>query len=415
MNYTLATVLSAVTLLALPPARAAEDPVVVIEHRELLAATDEALIQADAWKRWADDFSRDMRASMGTMFAPRMGAGKLVKGAPYSAQVITETNQALADGNMISRKKQGAIYRDAEGRTRQEQPGDGKEPTVFISDPVEGRQYILTPGGKKAISHPLVNFDSGSQFASEVTRDERQVVTVGGREVRVENGKVFVDGKAVKLNKVDMVAGGKAIRVEDGKIYVDGKLVGESGGSGSKVIVSTTDAGDGTRREEIRVQVVRAGDDVVIPMPPLPPRPPHPPGAVAVPIPPVPPLPPMPGVSTFRFESTAKLGKGVTTNLGTKDFDGVKAEGKSTVWTIAAGEIGNRNAINVTSESWYAPELQATVYSRYNDPRTGETVYRLAGIRRGEPPADLFKVPPEYLVKKREREGRNENGNRRSR
>jgi hypothetical protein len=95
----------------------------------------------------------------------------------------------------------------------------------------------------------------------------------------------------------------------------------------------------------------------------------------------------------------------VTTNLGTKDFDGVKAEGKSTVWTIPAGEIGNRNAINVTSESWYAPDLQVTVYSRYNDPRTGESIYRLASIRRGEPAADLFRVPADYEVKGRRERG----------
>ena len=109
----------------------------------------------------------------------------------------------------------------------------------------------------------------------------------------------------------------------------------------------------------------------------------------------------MPGIQTMRFESTARLGKGVTTSLGTRDFDGVKAEGKSTVWTIPAGEIGNKNAINIVSESWYSPDLKVTVQSRYSDPRTGETVYRLANIRRTEPAADLFKVPEEYKTKMR--------------
>jgi hypothetical protein len=112
------------------------------------------------------------------------------------------------------------------------------------------------------------------------------------------------------------------------------------------------------------------------------------------------PLPPMPGVQTFRFENMGRLGKGTTTSLGMKDFDGVKAEGKSTVWTIAAGEIGNRNPINVTSETWYSNDLQVTVFSRYNDPRTGESIYRLANIRRAEPPAELFKVPADYTVKR---------------
>jgi len=47
--------------------------------------------------------------------------GKLVKGAPYSAQAITETTQTLGDGNRIVNKSTAAVYRDSEGRTRREQ------------------------------------------------------------------------------------------------------------------------------------------------------------------------------------------------------------------------------------------------------------------------------------------------------
>jgi hypothetical protein len=144
------------------------------------------------------------------------------------------------------------------------------------------------------------------------------------------------------------------------------------------------------------------GDDANIMVAPVPPVPPVPPGAGPVPpIPPVPPMPPMPGVNTMRFESTAHLGKGETKSLGTKEFDGVKAEGKQTTWTIPAGKIGNRNPINVTSESWYAPDLQVTMYSRHSDPRTGESIYRLAALKRAEPSPDLFKVPEDYTTKGR--------------
>ncbi len=109
-------------------------------------------------------------------------------------------------------------------------------------------------------------------------------------------------------------------------------------------------------------------------------------------------------MQTLRFD-TARLGKGVTTSLGMKDFDGVKAEGKSTTWTIPAGEIGNRNAITVVHETWYSPDLQVTVYSRHADPRTGESIYRLASIRRAEPAADLFKIPDDYSMKLRAPKG----------
>jgi len=388
------------TALLAPSPGFAEEAAVTLDHRHFAAAAEDANALAEAYKRWAEDYSRDMRASMGTMFGARMGPQKVVKGAPYSAEVVTEANQALADGNVITRKTQDAVYRDGEGRTRQEVPGDGKQATVYIVDPVEGHHVVLTPGSKRAIV-------SRAATPEAMTR-QKQVVIVNGREVKVEDGHVFVDGKETAGGKTEVVAGGKVIRVENGKVTVDGKdlkTTPEAGkGTVDKIVVKAIDANesdDGTVREEVRVQVIRSGDGLT-PPPPMPPAPPIPPaGARSAP---TPPPPPMPGAYSYRFESPSRLGKGVTTSLGNKDFDGVKAEGKSTVWTIAAGEIGNRNPINVTSESWYAPDLQVTVYSRYNDPRTGETVYRLAGIRRGEPSAELFRIPAGYEVKRRERE-----------
>jgi len=116
----------------------------------------------------------------------------------------------------------------------------------------------------------------------------------------------------------------------------------------------------------------------------------------------------IPGVHTMRFESTAHLGKGETKTLAARDFDGVKAEGKATTWTIPAGQIGNQKPILVTSESWYSPDLQVTVYSRHNDPRTGESLYRLASLKRSEPSADLFRVPEGYTMKGRTPKARDE-------
>ncbi len=42
-----------------------------------------------------------------------------------------------------------------------------------------------------------------------------------------------------------------------------------------------------------------------------------------------------------------------------------------------------------------------TVFSRHDDPRTGESIYRLASIKRTEPQPDLFKVPEGYQTKGR--------------
>lgn len=85
--------------------------------------------------------------------------GKRVKGAPYSAQAVTESTQTLSDGNRIVRKSTTALYRDSEGRTRREQTfkaigplsADG-EPgqMIFISDPVAGVDYSLDTRSRTA-------------------------------------------------------------------------------------------------------------------------------------------------------------------------------------------------------------------------------------------------------------------------
>lgn len=92
----------------------------------------------------------------------------------------------------------------------------------------------------------------------------------------------------------------------------------------------------------------------------------------------------------------------VTKDLGTRTLDGVKAEGKLRSYEIPAGEIGNRNAIVVSNETWYAPELQITLYTRHSDPRSGDTVFRLENVKREEPAAALFGVPSDYTIREGE-------------
>ena len=99
------------------------------------------------------------------------------------------------------------------------------------------------------------------------------------------------------------------------------------------------------------------------------------------------------------FQDMKWSGKSTTTQLGSRDFDGVRADGKSVSYTIPAGEIGNKNPITVTTETWYSPELQVTVYSKHSDPRSGDSIYRLANIKRSEPASTLFMVPDGYAVK----------------
>lgn len=94
--------------------------------------------------------------------------GKVVKGAPYSAQAVTESTQTLGDGNRIVNKSTAAIYRDGEGRTRREQTlkaigsfatGGELPQTIFINDPVAGTSYMLDPRSHIARKLPPRNFN----------------------------------------------------------------------------------------------------------------------------------------------------------------------------------------------------------------------------------------------------------------
>jgi hypothetical protein len=105
--------------------------------------------------------------------------GKLVKGAPYSAQAINESVQTLAGGNRIVRHNTTTIYRDSEGRTRHDQTisvvgnfAAAGEPaqTTFINDPVAGVNYILDAKNKTARK-----IDYGARMNAEKKALEAQI------------------------------------------------------------------------------------------------------------------------------------------------------------------------------------------------------------------------------------------------
>ena len=76
---------------------------------------------------------------------------RITPGKPYSADAITESTQALADGNRIARKSMTRMYRDSEGRTRREQINEsGVVESVSIVDPVARTTVVLEPGTRTA-------------------------------------------------------------------------------------------------------------------------------------------------------------------------------------------------------------------------------------------------------------------------
>jgi hypothetical protein len=85
--------------------------------------------------------------------------GQVVKGAPFTGSISSETTQTLQDGTLIHRTSQGTVYRDSLGRSRKEMTVSGFGPLaasggthtmVSIADPVAGAHYMLDTTNKVA-------------------------------------------------------------------------------------------------------------------------------------------------------------------------------------------------------------------------------------------------------------------------
>jgi hypothetical protein len=85
--------------------------------------------------------------------------------------------------------------------------------------------------------------------------------------------------------------------------------------------------------------------------------------------------------------------------LGTKQIDGMTADGTQATTTIPAGAAGNVKPMVSTEETWIARDLRVPVLVKTSHPFTGDTVTRLRNLSRLEPPAALFAVPADYTVR----------------
>jgi hypothetical protein len=104
---------------------------------------------------------------MGPSYTTSIVGDPDVTAAPYSAKVIEESVQTLADGNTITHKTTSLIYRDGQGRVRREQsaqfigpmtvsgstvgpPAQHEMLRILINDPVSGMHYVLNSETKVA-------------------------------------------------------------------------------------------------------------------------------------------------------------------------------------------------------------------------------------------------------------------------
>ena len=266
--------------------------------------------------------------------------GKTIKGAPYSADEISESAQVLADGTHINRQSQVTVYRDGEGRVRRETANE-----ITIWDPVANVSYTLDPATKTARKSPLGRFAVTYDAIGSGAATARVMVMGSGPDVVYRaSGGVTANGEPP-----DPKLAGAALA----------KMTAEMKAAAGDMVVI-----DGNPPSQAAAAAAKEQLDLAM-----------------------------------TKLTTIERGNLKTESLGKQTLWGVEAEGTRTTSVLDTGAIGNDRPIAVVSERWYSPDLQTVMMTKSSDPRTGEETFRLANVRRGEPGADLFMVPPGYTVK----------------
>jgi TonB family protein len=308
---------------------------------------------------------------------------RLITGAPFSANVVSETIQTLQDGTRIVQRFEGRIYRDSQGRTRSErtyQIGGTNEQkqTINIYDPVDGASYRLdsdTGTGRR--------FDYPKLAPPRPRTPVSPSASVNAKDSRTGNAPRATPGQAIKKVQPSYPPIAKAANAS-GPVQVE-ILINEAG----EVIDAYAISGHPLLQEEA-VQAARAWMF----------KPSEVSGKAVK----------TRGILTFNFELTdeapapAGMTKTIvkpatkTESLGKQMIEGVECDGERAVTTMPVGTIGNDRPIQTVNETWYSPELKIMILSKRGDPRFGESTYSVTNITRSEPYADLFQPPSDYKI-----------------
>jgi hypothetical protein len=131
---------------------------------------------------------------------------RTVSGAPFSADVVSQSTQVLADGTPVTRETHGKMFRDSVGRTRSETAlespiaGIAARRFVTIVDPVQGTSTVLDVVAKSATvfhlpSAPAVTANKVNPAAAlQADRARVKQLTLPGSE---NLGEMMMEGFAV--------------------------------------------------------------------------------------------------------------------------------------------------------------------------------------------------------------------------
>jgi hypothetical protein len=79
---------------------------------------------------------------------------QVVKNAPFSAEIVSESIQPLSDGNRIVQRSSTRFYRDRDGGVRREEDRGNGNTAISIIDPVAGTSISLDPNRRTAWTMP---------------------------------------------------------------------------------------------------------------------------------------------------------------------------------------------------------------------------------------------------------------------
>jgi TonB family protein len=292
----------------------------------------------------------------------------LTAGEPFSADVVSETTQTLADGTRIIQSFAGRIYRDSQGRTRTERAfrmGGTSESiqTIAIYDPVGGASYNLDPETRIA---------------------QKTEVPVRVAPPRPPAGSEVMPGLAIRRFSPPYPPIAKAARAS-GTVLVQ-ILISETGEVVNAAIISG--------HQLLRGVALQAAHQWKFSPTMLSGRPIK-----------------IGGLLRFNFKliagdiSAAQDARSATRDmvdaerLNNQLIEGIECNGERKITTIPVGAIGNDRPFETVSETWYSPVLGMMILSKRSDPRFGESTYRVTNINRSEPEASLFQVPADFTIK----------------
>jgi hypothetical protein len=242
---------------------------------------------------------------------------------------------------------------------------------------------------------------SNAPYSAEAVTESTQVLADGNRIARKTTTRIYRDGEGrTRREEINDAGTAVSVSIVDPVAHLSYVLQPESRTAYRDFALFALPVMMRSKMEAVEVMgeklsaEARAKPEVEKPGPQAPGRE----GVMIYPdAPPPPPPAPAPQVRVGFERLTA--GQTVREDLGRQNVEGVAAVGSRSTTTIAAGAIGNLQALKVVSEQWFSPDLQVLVMTKHSDPRSGETTYRLQGIVRAEPDRSLFAVPPDYTLK----------------